>query len=89
MSGANPKAIVFFGTLFPLFMNAELAWLPQLAVLGTTFLVLDGFSLVTYAGTAGRLRLWLRRTGRDHLESRVTGSLLIGAGLALAFKRIS
>ena len=41
MSAANPKAIVFFAALFPLFINETLPFFPQVTILAITFLILD------------------------------------------------
>ncbi len=49
MSAANPKAIIFFAVLFPLFINGSLPFLKQVVILAITFLVLDGLSLMVYS----------------------------------------
>ena len=87
VSAANPKAVVFFAGLFPLFLSAGTPLAPQLMVLGSTFLVLDAVALSIYSRFGAGFRQWLRRRGREHWEGRITGSLLIGAGVALASKR--
>ena len=48
MSVANPKAIVFFAALFPIFIDDSLPFLPQVVMLSITFLILDGISLLIY-----------------------------------------
>lgn len=88
VSAANPKAVVFFASFFPLFLASDRAWLPQLSVLSVTFLALDGTALATYAHLGNRLRQWLRRSNRTHLEDWISGTLLIGAGTALAAKQL-
>jgi len=45
-SMANPFAVVFFGALFPQFINPAAPVLPQLAILGGTYLVVDGTILM-------------------------------------------
>lgn len=87
VSAANPKAVVFFAGLFPLFLSSEVPLLPQLLLLGTTFVLLDGAALSAYSYFGIRLKRWLRDRGREHWENRITGGLLTGAGLALAAKR--
>jgi len=86
-SSANPYAVVFFGALFPQFIDAGAPILPQLLILGITYLVVDGVILVLWgrlavatAGRVGRLSgLWL---------SRVSGALMIGAAVLLGLKDI-
>jgi len=77
-SGANPYAVVFLGALFPQFIDPTAPILPQLVVLGGTYLLVDGVTLilrVVFARqTLGRLK---GLTGRG--ISRISGGLMIGA----------
>lgn len=88
VSAANPKAVLFFGSLFPLFLEPRSPLVPQLFLLGSTFVVLDGSALHLYAELGGRVRSWLSRQHREHWEDRFTGACLIGAAVALASKRV-
>ena len=87
VSAANPKAVIFFASMFPLFIVPTELWLPQLIVLGVTFLALDSFALLSYARVGEQLQKWLARRGWTQWEDRVTGSLLMCAGFVLAGKR--
>jgi len=86
-SAANPKAVVFFAALFPLFIDGTLPFWPQFAVLSATYLVIDGLFLTAYGGSAhwlanrlqGPARLWLDRIG---------GGFMIGAAILLGLKSI-
>ena len=84
MSAANPKAIVFFAALFPLFLNEANPILPQITILAITFLVIDGLSLFTYAIFAEQLKAYLENQKKIHLQNRVVGGLLILSGFMLA-----
>lgn len=84
MSAANPKAIVFFAALFPLFINESLPFLPQLAILAITFLILDGLSLLIYTHFASRLKVYLENKEKVYLQNKIVGSLLILSGLMLS-----
>jgi threonine/homoserine/homoserine lactone efflux protein len=85
----NPKTLLFYGAFLPQFVtpgpHATHQLLLQLLLLAGTFLVvavvLDG----GWAVLSGRLRTVL--TVRARLRNRVTGGLLIGAGLGLALDR--
>ena len=48
-SSANRFAVVFFGALFPQFIDPGAPILPQLLVLGGTYLVVDGGILIIWA----------------------------------------
>jgi len=84
-SSANPYAVVFFGALFPQFIDPSLPVWPQLLILGATYLVVDGLILLLWGWAAthtlGRLKrltgVWL---------NRVSGALMIGAALLLGLK---
>lgn len=84
MSAANPKAIVFFAALFPLFLNPATALIPQMLVLGVTFLLLDGSTLWLYARFATRLKSYLENKRQQQLQNKIVGSLLILSGLLLS-----
>ena len=45
-SASNPKAVVFFAALFPQFIDPAGSLVGQLLVLGATFLVIDGASVM-------------------------------------------
>ena len=83
----NPKTILFYAAFFPQFIDLSQPTGPQLLLMSVTFLciaiVIDG----GYAFLAGRLRPWLQGGTRGRLRNRITGTLLIGTGLVLAFTR--
>lgn len=81
----NPKTLLFYGAFLPQFITPDPSAPDQLRLLAVTFLimaiVLDGL----WAILAGRLRALLGTHAR--LRNRLTGGLLIGAGLGLALAR--
>ncbi len=85
VSLTNPKTLLFYAAFLPQFVDASADGGRQLAILSVTFvalaLLLDG----GWALLAARLRGVLGVNGR--LRNRLTGSLLIGAGLGLALAR--
>ncbi len=84
MSASNPKAIVFFAALFPLFIDQNLAFVPQVAVLGITYLAIDGICLLLYVKFASGLKKYLEDREKIHLQNRIIGTLLIFSGLMLS-----
>lgn len=50
-SMTNPYAVVFFAALFPQFIVPSADVLPQLVILGATYLVVDGATLVLWGGS--------------------------------------
>jgi homoserine/homoserine lactone efflux protein len=79
----NPKDLLFFGALFPQFLNLSTPMAPQLALLGATWLVVDGTIMFAYAALGTKLAGSLSRLGSSKLMNRMTGSVFIAAGGAL------
>src|SRR4030095_12890214 len=80
---SNPKVLVFFGAFIPQFMDMEKDHLPQVALLGITFMVIAASTDAVYALLAGRARLFFSKE-RTRLVSRISGGFMIGGGVWLA-----
>lgn len=82
VSLSNPKTLLFYTAFLPQFLTPGAPLGPQLALLAVTYVavavVLDG----AWAVLAGKARPLL--TGHDRLRNRLTGGMLMGAGLGLA-----
>lgn len=85
VSLVNPKTLLFYGAFFPQFMSPGDDVGGQLALLCVTFLVLAIVLDGAWALAAGRARRLLASHGR--LRNRLSGGLLIGAGVSLALAR--
>ena len=83
---ANPKVLVFFGAFIPQFMDMNKPHLPQVALLGVTFMVIAAMTDAVYALAAGRARLFFSAR-RTRMVSRMSGGFMIGGGLWLALMR--
>ena len=83
---SNPKVLVFFGAFLPQFMDPAREQLPQVMLLGTTFMIVAGLSDGIYALLAGRARRFLSAR-RTRTISRVSGGFMIGGGIWLALAR--
>ncbi|WP_170377433.1 LysE family translocator [Ruegeria atlantica] len=86
-SAANPKAVVFFAALFPLFIDGTLPFWPQFAILSATYLTIDGLFLTAYGGSASWLALRLKGSARLWLD-RAGGGFMIVAALLLGLKSL-
>lgn len=86
-SAANPKAVVFFAALFPLFLDPRAPLAPQLFVLGLTYVAVDGSFLATYGGLATWFNRVLRGRGKLWMD-RLSGGFLIVAAMLLGFKEM-
>jgi len=87
VSLTNPKTLLFYGAFLPQFVTPGASPTGQLALLSGTFLVvavvLDG----AWALLAAQFGTALAVNGR--LRNRLTGALLLGAGVGLALARKS
>jgi threonine/homoserine/homoserine lactone efflux protein len=83
---ANPKSLIFLAAFFPQFVDPAAPWLPQMVLLGVTFLVIGFVFTAAWGFAADRTRVWFGGR-RLRLRNRIAGSLMIGAGLALAMVR--
>jgi homoserine/homoserine lactone efflux protein len=81
----NPKTLLFCGAFLPQFVTPGPDATRQLVLLAVTFFVVSTVLDSLWALLAGRLRALL--TARARLRNRVTGGLLVGAGLGLALAR--
>lgn len=84
-SMANPFAVVFFGALFPQFIDPALPVLPQLIILGLTYIVIDGAILLLWGWLGMRAAVMLTRYSFG-LLNKVCGALMIAAAALLASK---
>jgi threonine/homoserine/homoserine lactone efflux protein len=88
VGASNPKALLFFGALFPQFIDPAAPQLPQFLLLGVTFVFFELLWLTTYAFTAARARHWLQEPRRAVHFNRLTGAVfLVAAGLLASTKR--
>ncbi len=87
VNATNPKTLFFYAAFFPQFVDPGHAPMPQLVLLSITFLVIATLLDGGYALIAGRLRPVLTGERRARLRNRLTGTLIIGAGLGLALAR--
>ena len=84
-SMANPFAVVFFGALFPQFIDPAAPVVPQLLILGLTYIAVDGAILLLWGWLGLRAAGALRRYSFG-LVNKICGALMIAAAALLAGK---
>jgi homoserine/homoserine lactone efflux protein len=87
VSLTNPKTLLFYSAFFPQFIAPDRSLATQLWVLVGSFLALAILIDGGWATLAGRARTVLAARGK--LRNRMSGGMLIGAGLGLALARRS
>jgi len=85
VSLTNPKTLLFYSAFFPQFVTVSRPVGPQVAILSLTFILVALAIDSSWALAASRARRVL--ASRVRLRNRISGSILIGAGAALALAR--
>jgi len=86
VAAGNPKAILVFTAFFPQFVDPG-AYAASFALLGATFLLLELVAIAVYALLGSRLGTMAGGARGFRWFNRVSGVLMIGFGLTLAFVR--
>lgn len=84
---ANPKSLLFFGAILPVFIDPAAPLVLQVAILGATSMGIEFATLVAYgfgAMKAGRL---ISQPGVIAWFDRACGGILVSLGVSLAFWR--
>lgn len=84
-SAANPKAVVFFAALFPQFLNTQSGLAAQIAILGLTYVTIDGVILTGYGKGGSWLAERLRGRHRAWID-RAAGAGIIGTAAILGLR---
>ncbi len=84
-SAVNPKAVVFFAALFPQFLDPQLPLFSQIAILGATYIIIDGCFLASYGKAAAWLARQLHSRYKKWVE-RAAGTGLIAAAILLGLR---
>jgi threonine/homoserine/homoserine lactone efflux protein len=87
VTALNPKGITFFVAFVPQFVNPHAAFLPQALIFIATFVSLATVNVLAYAFIAARARSLIANPKAIRLLNRTGGTLLMGAGLAIAAVR--
>ena len=87
VSATNPKTLFFYAAFFPQFVDPAGSLGLQLVVLCVTFLLIATILDSCYALLGGRIRRLVKSARGARIRNRVSGGLLIGAGLGLALAR--
>lgn len=84
----NPKALLFFLSFLPQFINPDVPALPQTALLGITTIVLAALWWTAFITAMGSGRQLLHRPTMRAVIDRLSGIVLIGLGARLLTTRL-
>jgi homoserine/homoserine lactone efflux protein len=85
VSLTNPKTLAFYAAFLPQFLVSDAPFGRQMAILSLTFVAIAILVDSGWALAAGGARGLVARLGRA--RNRLTGAILVGAALGLAFAR--
>jgi homoserine/homoserine lactone efflux protein len=80
---SNPKALLFFVSILPQFIDRTGSIVMQILVLGVTSIVLEFVVLAAYGAVAARAARYATEPRFAAATSRLSGVLLVGAALGL------
>ena len=83
VASSNPKAILIFTAFFPQFIDQQQYWL-SFAILGAAYMVFESISMATYSFAGSRLKTLLKNARAIRWVDRLSGSMMVGFGIALA-----
>jgi homoserine/homoserine lactone efflux protein len=82
---SNPKGLIYFGALFPQFIDYTQPLAQQFSVLIIGFLIMDFVWMLAYAAAGNKMMVWLEKPKHKVLFNTFSGLTLIVVGLLLAF----
>ncbi len=83
----NPKVAVFFLTFLPQFVATGTNPLVPFFILGITYIILTAIWFVFYIFLLHQIRQFMNRPTTQKVMELVTGTVLIGFGIKLAFEK--
>lgn len=83
---SNPKVILFYLGFLPAFVDLQALSAGELFAIGAMVAVVIGGTLCGYVLLAHQARRFLRRPRSLKIANRISGTVLIGAGVAVALE---
>ena len=81
----NPKPILFFGAVFPLFIEEKRSVVLQFFIMSGTFLVISFCSLMFYGYISKSAKAWFFDEKRLGIFYKISGGLFVLMGIGLVF----
>ena len=81
---SNPKALIYFGALYPQFISYQQPIAVQFFILTITFLITDLFWMFVYAIAGNKIMHWLTTPKHQTLFNISSGLILIAVGIFMA-----
>ena len=86
VAGLSPKALIFFGAIFPNFIDFNGNYIGQFIILAITYVVLDFTTLIIYGMGAKKISMWLQANPKT--INLVSSAALLIIALITAFVKV-
>ncbi|MBE8716550.1 LysE family translocator [Cellvibrio polysaccharolyticus] len=83
---SNPKAILFYVSFFPAFINVQNVTVVEIGQLLLVATIAVGGVMVTYAYAASKARVLFKSSRAEKTLNVAAGSIMVGSGVLLATK---
>ncbi len=81
----NPKPILFFGAVFPLFIEKDGNVVLQFFIMTLTFMTISFFSLMFYGYISKSAKAWFFDERKLRFFYKISGGLFVAMGIGLVF----
>jgi homoserine/homoserine lactone efflux protein len=82
---SNPKGLIYFGALFPQFVDYQQPLFMQFFILTCIFLLTDLIWMFIYAAAGSSIMRWMNEPRHHYYFNIISGLVLMAAGILLAF----
>ena len=82
VAALSPKAIIFFGTIFPSFIDFSGNYFYQFLILMSSYVILDFITLMIYGFAAEKVSIWLK--GNPKILNTISACVLLTIALYVA-----
>lgn len=84
----NPKVVVFFLTFLPQFVGPGSHALLPFLIMGLTYTALTALWFIFYVYLINQVRTFMKKPKAKNIIEGITGTVLIGFGVKLAFEKV-
>jgi len=85
VAATNPKPILFFTAIFPLFISKDYVIFPQFLIMTFTFMIISFCSLLFYGYISKTAKAWFFNEKSLSIFYKISGSLFILMGIGMLF----
>lgn len=88
ISITNPQPIIFCVSIFPQFIDADIAYIPQITLMIAAYTLMVFVCMIFYALVADRARVFLARGRGPQLLTQISGTIFILMALGVLYATV-